>query len=283
MAGAGTGGGVVLGLASAVSFGAGDFSAGVATRRATGIVVTAGVQAVGLALLLVLLAVVHPALPDVGYLLAGAAAGVAGAIGAAALFQGLSMGAMGIVTAISGSGAVAIPLAASFIVGAKIAPLQIVGVVCTAGAAAAASGTMRRGVPSRALALGGLAALGFGAWFALLNQAAKGDPTWALVVSRAAGAVFMGSLAWFSGRLGDLTDSWRPVLLSGVCDLGGNAFFVLAGQALPVGLAAALSGLYPLVTTILARVVLREHLPRLAIVAVGLAIGGIVLISIGGQ
>jgi drug/metabolite transporter (DMT)-like permease len=102
-------------------------------------------------------------------------------------------------------------------------------------------------------------------------------------VSRAVGAAFMGSVALFSGRLGDLSGTWRPVLLSGLCDLGGNAFFVFAGQALPVGLAAALSGLYPLVTTILAGVVLREHLPRLAIIAVGLAITGIVLISVGGQ
>jgi drug/metabolite transporter (DMT)-like permease len=281
MAGAGIGAGIVLGLGSGVAFGAGDFSAGVATRRATGIAVTAGVQAIGFAVLLVVLALVHPAVPDSGYLLAGAAAGIAGAIGAAALFQGLSMGAMGIVAAISGSGAVTIPLAASFLVGARIAPLQIVGVVCTAGAAAAASGTMQRGVPARALGLGGLAALGFGAWYVLLNQAAKGDPTWALVVNRAAGAAFMGSVAWFSGRLPELSGPWRPVLASGLFDLGGNALFVLSGQALPVGLAAALSGLYPLVTTILARIVLREHMPRLATVAVGMAIVGIVLISVG--
>jgi drug/metabolite transporter (DMT)-like permease len=282
MAGVGPGFGVALGLGSAVSFGTGDFAAGLATRRATGIAVTAGVQAIGFAVLLGVVAVLRPGAPDAGYLAAGVAAGTAGAIGAAALFQGLSMGAMGIVAAISGSGAVAIPLAASFALGTPIAPLQVVGVACTAAAAAAASGSMRRGVPPRALALGGLAAVGFGTWYVLLNRAAVGDPTWALFVSRASGAAFMGSVAWYGRRLGDLPTAWRPVLLSGLCDLGGNALFVLSGGALPVGLAAALSGLYPLVTTILARAVLHEHLPRLAIAAIALAIGGIVLISGGG-
>jgi drug/metabolite transporter (DMT)-like permease len=51
---------------------------------------------------------------------------------------------------------------------------------------------------------------------------------------------------------------------------------------MPIGLAAALTGLYPLVTMSLALVVLGERLPRLGLVGVGLALVGIVLISAGG-
>jgi drug/metabolite transporter (DMT)-like permease len=40
-------------------------------------------------------------------------------------------------------------------------------------------------------------------------------------------------------------------------------------------------GLYPIVTMLLARFVLGEHLPRLGQLGVGLALLGIVLISIG--
>jgi drug/metabolite transporter (DMT)-like permease len=49
-----------------------------------------------------------------------------------------------------------------------------------------------------------------------------------------------------------------------------------------VGLAAALIGLYPIVTMLLARFALGEHLPRLGQLGVALAVVGIVLISAGG-
>jgi drug/metabolite transporter (DMT)-like permease len=49
----------------------------------------------------------------------------------------------------------------------------------------------------------------------------------------------------------------------------------------PLGIAAALSGLYPIVTMLLARLVLRESLPALGLAAVILAVLGIVLISLG--
>jgi drug/metabolite transporter (DMT)-like permease len=48
-----------------------------------------------------------------------------------------------------------------------------------------------------------------------------------------------------------------------------------------VGVAAALSGLYPIVTMLLARVLVRDALPPLALAAVLLAVAGIVLIALG--
>jgi drug/metabolite transporter (DMT)-like permease len=64
-------------------------------------------------------------------------------------------------------------------------------------------------------------------------------------------------------------------------DVTGNAAFVLARSTLPVGVAAALSGIYPVVTMLLARAVLRESLPQLGVAAVILAVVGIAIISLG--
>ena len=75
---------------------------------------------------------------------------------------------------------------------------------------------------------------------------------------------------------------FRIVVASGLFDVGGNALYVVARDAIPIGLAAALTGLYPIVTMILARFVLGEHLPRLGQLGVALALLGIVLISAGG-
>jgi drug/metabolite transporter (DMT)-like permease len=278
---AGTGTGVALGLGSAVSFGAGDFAGGIATRRASGIAVAAASQAVGWVLLLGVLAATRPPLPDGGSLLAGLAAGVAGATGVAALYRGLSIGAMGIVAALSGAGAITVPLLVSLASGAGIGGLQVAGVACIAGAAAAGSGATAQGVSRRALVFAGLAAVGFGLWYVLLDRAASGDAIWALVASRASGTLFMGTLAVVRGSLGGLRRAWPLVMFSGVCDVGGNALFVAARALVPVGLAAALSGVYPLFTMLAARVIVRERLPRLGLLGVALAIAGIVLISIG--
>ena len=67
----------------------------------------------------------------------------------------------------------------------------------------------------------------------------------------------------------------------GLFDVGGNALYVVAREAMPVSLAAALTGMYPVVTMLLARFVLGEHLPRLGQLGVALALTGVLLISIG--
>jgi drug/metabolite transporter (DMT)-like permease len=70
--------------------------------------------------------------------------------------------------------------------------------------------------------------------------------------------------------------------LAGVLDVAANGMVVLAFATIPVGIAAALSGTYPLATMLLARAFLGEALPRLGLLAVALAVIGIVLISLGG-
>src|SRR5690348_8578184 len=88
---------VVFGLASALCWGAGDFSGGLATKRAPVFGVLALGQAGGL-LLLIVLALVwgepFPSLIDLGW---GLAAGLAGAVGLASLYRALAVGQMGMV------------------------------------------------------------------------------------------------------------------------------------------------------------------------------------------
>ena len=95
-------GGVVSGLASALSFGVGDFAGGLASRRASGLAVAALAQLVGTLLLAGLIVLIHPGLPDRGSLAIGVAAGLSGAVGVAALYVAMAAGAMGLVASVSG-------------------------------------------------------------------------------------------------------------------------------------------------------------------------------------
>jgi drug/metabolite transporter (DMT)-like permease len=276
--------GVLFGLGSAAAFGVGDFSGGLATRRVSGVTVAGLAQAIGLAALLVVLAVLRPAAPSPGSLGIAALAGICGGIGLVTLYAGLSLGSMGIVAGLSGVGSVALPLLLGYLLGlAPVSAAQWLGVVVTMAAVGAASGATRQGVQARAVALGIAAAVGFGLWFLLLDLAAResGSETWTLVAARAAATVLIGGAALPRRQSAGLRAAWPIVVLAGTMDVTGNAAFVLARSTLPVGVAAALSGIYPVVTMLLARAVLRESLPQLGVAAVILAVVGIAIISLG--
>jgi drug/metabolite transporter (DMT)-like permease len=276
--------GVLFGLGSAAAFGVGDFSGGLATRRVSGVTVAGLAQAIGLAALLVVLAVLRPAAPSPGSLGIAALAGICGGIGLVTLYAGLSLGSMGIVAGLSGVGSVALPLLLGYLLGlAPVSAAQWLGVVVTMAAVGAASGATRQGVQARAVALGIAAAVGFGIWFLLLDLAAResGSETWTLVAARAAATVLIGGAALLRRQSAGLRAAWPIVVLAGTMDVTGNAAFVLARSTLPVGVAAALSGIYPVVTMLLARAVLRESLPQLGVAAVILAVVGIAIISLG--
>jgi len=226
-------------------------------------------------------AIIRPPIPGATVILLGLGAGVAGVVGLAALYRGMAIGSMGIVTSLSGSGSLAIPLLAGALLGATIAPLQLVGVGCVAAAAAAASGASRDELGRRSLLLAGVAAIAFGTWYVLLDLAARnGDPLWALVFSRAGSAIIAAGVVAVRGFDRTLVPV-GIVLVAGLFDVGGNALYVVAREHMHLGLAAALVGVYPVVTMLLARVVIGERLPRLGQLGVALALLGIVLISIG--
>jgi drug/metabolite transporter (DMT)-like permease len=271
-------------VGSAAAWGTGDFAGGLAARRAGGMLVTGGAQVVGFVLLLLAVVVLRPSAPGMTTLLLGALGGIAGGLGLAALYRGLGMGAMGLVSAVSGVGGVLIPLAVGTLVwGTVIQPLQLAGVGCALLAIGAASGATTRGVSREALLLAMTAALGFGLWFVFLDRAAaEHDQLWALVASRGSASLVVGGSALLRADRSRLAGVVPLVALAGLLDVAANGMVVLAFATIPVGIAAALSGTYPLATMLLARGLLGEALPRLGLVAVALAVTGIVFISLGG-
>ena len=67
--------GIVAGVFSAISFGAGDFAGAFAARRAGALVVVAGAHFIGLVALVVGLLILAPPVPGLGPALIGVAAG----------------------------------------------------------------------------------------------------------------------------------------------------------------------------------------------------------------
>ena len=122
----------VLALLGAASWGVGDFFGGVAARRAHVLTVLVVSQAVGLAGAAIWVLASADPLPAATDLLPALGAGLCGAVGLAALYRGMAVGAMGIVAPISAASPV-VPLLVDLGRGVRPAALQWLGIAVVLG------------------------------------------------------------------------------------------------------------------------------------------------------
>ncbi|WP_433379039.1 EamA family transporter [Actinoplanes sp. CA-142083] len=102
------------------------------------------------------------------------------------------------------------------------------------------------------------AALGFGVYFVLLPEAGATDPVWALAIARITEGIGALILALALGRC-DRTLLRAPIIAVGATDAAADAAF-LAAAAAALTPAAVVASLYPAVTLLLNRSLLRERL-----------------------
>jgi drug/metabolite transporter (DMT)-like permease len=271
---------VVLGLASSVSWGIADFLGGVASRRAAALAVVALAQAVGLALMLVVLGVLRPEMPPAGHLAFGVAAGLSGVAGLVAFYRGMAVGSISIVAPVSALGAL-VPLAVDLLAGRRPGGVALAGMVMAlAGASLAARApgpASRRGI---GLAL--VAALGFGGFFALLGEAVADSAVWGLTAARLGSVpVALIALAVIGGAGAIRGRTLVMVAGAGILDVSANLLFATGSQRGLVSVVAVLGSLYPVVTVAMAGALLGERLSRLQGAGAALALGGVVLIAAG--
>ena len=271
---------VALGLFSGLSWGVADFLGGMASRRAAVLGVVALSQAVGLAITLVALAIVHPDVPPARELAMGALAGLSGVVGLVAFYRAMSVGNISLIAPISALGAV-VPVSLDLAAGRTPGVVAFAGMMLAlAGAALAARApgpASRRGV---SLAL--VAALGFGGFFSLLAGAAASSVLWGLAASRVASTpVAVGLALGVGGGLAMSRRTVMVVVVSGALDVGANLLFAAASQKGLVSVVSVLGSLYPVATVALAGVVLHERLGRMQAVGAAVALGGVALIAVG--
>jgi drug/metabolite transporter (DMT)-like permease len=77
-------------------------------------------------------------------------------------------------------------------------------------------------------------------------------------------------------------DLLLPLILIGVLDTAGNGLYLAAVQTGQLAIASVLSAMYPVVTVILAALVLHEPVTRDHTIGIGLAGAAIAMIGAGG-
>ena len=272
---------VVLALLTAMTYGVGDFSGGMASRRSAPLTVTATAHAVGLTGLLIAAAVVGSTHVRPEDLLLGAVGGVCGCVGVVLLYHGLATGAMAIVSPVSAVVATALPVAGGLLAGERPGGLALVGIAVALVAIVLVSrtGPMGRPAPGPLLAAMG-SGVGFGLFFLCVSRIHESAGLWPLVLARIASLTVAASLA--RGRRLPLVAP-RSVLglavAAGVLDVTANVTFLLATQRGLLAVVAVIASLYPAGTVLLAISVGRERVSSTQAWGLTAALAALVLVS----
>jgi drug/metabolite transporter (DMT)-like permease len=272
---------VIFGISSAASWGAADFSGGLAARTTRVYAVVFLSQLVGGAVLLAAALALAHAPPDLGRMAWGAGAGLCGVLGLAALYQALAHGRMGVAAPVSALAAALLPLSFSWFSEGLPRPTQAAGFVLALAAVwLLTTDKTRGGVRINEIVLPLAAGIGFGLFFVLIDQVSSRAVLWPLVGARASSIVLMGAFLLAAGRA---PAPGRPnpgaIILAGLLDAGGNVFFALAAAGGRLDVSAVLASLYPAGTVILAWVILKERLGGRQLIGVACALAALALIS----
>jgi drug/metabolite transporter (DMT)-like permease len=275
---------IALGLAASLSWGVADFLGGIQSRRMPVVAVVLGSQLAGLVLVAAIVAIRGEPLPGGDFLVYASLSSVGGIIGLTAFYKALSIGAMGVVAPLSSTAAV-IPLVVGLATGDRPSALQgvgvavaLVGVLLASREAGEHGGSVSKGA---GFAL--ISAVGFGCFFLAIDKASDSDVLWAVCVNRTVSVGLLG-LALLATRpaLGLRPADMRTLAIVGLLDILANGFFAVAATKGLVSVVAVLASLYPVITVVLARVVLKERLRAVQRVGAALALMGVALISAGG-
>lgn len=272
-----------LALGSSLVYGVSDFLGGLKSRSRPLLSVLLVSQGAALLILVVVVAGSGEGPPDAEFLAYGAGAGLAEAVGVAALYRGLAVGTMSIVAPVAAT-APAVPVVAAIALGELPEPVQGVGIaLALAGVAVISLQSGEEESPGdvrQSVLFGALTALGFGGFLVAMDAASEGSVEWALLTARlTAVAAFLAVFLARRPRLG-LTAADIPVLvLVGALIIGADAMFAVASTEGLLSVVAVLSSLYPVVTIALARIYLNERIAKRQRAGVAAALAGVAAIS----
>jgi uncharacterized membrane protein len=273
---------IIFGLLSAITWGGGDFAGGVASRRVGAFKAVFYGESIGLVFLFAAIPLVNETIPAIGGLLSAALAGTIGSLGLLILYQAIANGKMSIAMPVSALLAAVLPVVVSAISEGLPGRLQMIGF----GLALIAIWLISQDAHDNRLVLEKLsdlrlplfAGLCFGTYFVLIHNSTQQATLWPMIASRSGGTLLMLVVLFvrkepFRAPL----NAFPLISINAIMDVGGNLFYILAGQTGRLDVAAVLSSLYPGVTVILAWLLLKEHISSgqrvgilFALIAIGL-------------
>ena len=276
---------ISFGLLSALLWGAGDFAGGIASRRTGAFRVVWLAEVVGLLVLIPVALTFEKTVPDALSWMQAALAGALGTLGLVLLYHAMATGSMSIAAPVSALTAGVLPVIIGSLSEGLPTGLVMMGFAFALMAVWLVS--QDREGPRNILAhlsdlrLPLFAGIGFGCFFVLIHSASRTSTLWPMVASRGAGLLAIGLFILFRRESFRVSRSALPIIvLNGILDIGGNAFYIMAGQIGRMDISAVLSSLYPAATVILAWFILKERLSATQWFGIAAALVAIVLFTL---
>ena len=203
-------------------------------------------------------------------------------VGLVAFYGALSTGTMGVVAPIAALGVI-VPVSLGVATGETPSAWAWVGMVIAIVGVTLASGPEVSGaVSARPVALAVVAALCFGLALFCLDRGARVSTLMTLWGMRVTSVSILVVVALVKGSAGGVRAREVPGLwLIGIGDLIANALFGLASSQGQVSVAAVLGSLYPVVTAVLAWIVVHERMRAVQYLGSVLAVIGAAVIATG--
>ena len=276
--------GALSGLAAAGCWGVSAFASGLASRRTSLLATLIVADVTGSVLALAVAVASAEEVPDLAGWAWATAAGLCNLIGVFAFLRAILMNPFGLITPIATIVSAGVPILFGIVTGDRPSTSQWIGMLAALAAAVLVSlPAGGRALDRGALALALAAGLWWGAFYICMSEAAaSGAYTWwPIVASRsAAGAAAMAVALVGVGRTHTALRASPLMVGAGATDVAGTSLFLLSSSQSSLGIAAVTSSLYPAVTVLLSRAVLGEHLARVHVAGILLALVGIALMAL---
>jgi drug/metabolite transporter (DMT)-like permease len=267
-------------------WGASDFAGGYGSRRANAFVLTGFSHICAFALMCSIALAQHAAFPSRASVLWALAAGSIGGFSLAIFYRALASGQMGLTAPMGALLGAAIPTLADVFMEGVPSRWSVAGFVL----AIVAIWLITRPEPQgendeaqhpRGVAMAALAGVGFAGFYLCIHQA-SGSPVWLATVSRV-GSFTATAVAVLATRVPLALDFSGAALgmVAGCFDIIASVLFIFASQHGRLDEAVVITALYPAVTVLLARFVLKEHFSRWKVVGLLAALAAVPLIAAG--
>ncbi len=273
--------GILSALASALSWGGADFSGGYASRRSLPFQVLASSGVISLLVFLFSALIIHEQLPTSVSIIWAMSAGLVGAVGLGALYQGLAQGSAAIVSPTAAVLGASIPVVFSAfseglprwerLLGISLGVIGIWLVSLTGSG----NFELRRRDLTQAL----LAGTCFAAFFICLSKIPAGSLFFPLSIAK--GVSVLTACIILLAQKNRILPAADPVLIAtGILEAGGNWGFLLARQLTRLDIAVVLSSMYPAITVLLAWYFTHQRISRAQMTGIMSCMMAVVLIAI---
>lgn len=270
---------ILFALSAALVWGVADFVGGMASRRVSVITVLLLTELGGLIVIGAVVAATTPEMFSREDAIMSMAAGLIGTAALGLFYRALAIGTMSVVAPITATGAV-IPVIVGLATGDALSVVQVGGLaVVLVGVVLASREQSSVEAPSeeqrRSIVLAIAAAVGFGLFFLLSHPPAEESVGWTVFFLRLAQVPVVAGIWLWLGAQRPGPKLTTVLLCAGTLDLGATALLALANSGGEVSIVSVLTSTYPVVTVLLAAVVLHERLLRSQYVGIVLTLAGI--------